>query len=457
MYRKIMTLISLFCLCFSCRAYAENLFIGDNPKRTDYKAYMDAVIPENGTGTAMLLFRAKNIELLGYGVSYYEVGFEDSSKLIFRKYYTGYFKTHTVTLKTVNVDSSETQKNITVDAVGNTFKIHLNGEMVIEYTDNGTYDKDVKIIPANTTGDIGYRVDGDFQIIDYGSTDYNVTEKTHISSVEITDSEGNIIKNGSNITPGEELNYNINFTESYNGVSIVAANNGDGRLLEADMTEAPGDVKTGTFIAPENRSYFNLTEFAWKSMGCMTPEQAKSKIAEFNLKRIIDFYGRQAISEKEKYTINKEHFMSGSSTEGVNIYFSRDGGLQDVAGIVLASANESELHGVNCYRAVIRNKNTVSLEKVYDGVTTTLVEYVFYTPPEEDFTDTDAEEDLTETIPEREEHELKLHIYGSRISVYFDGRKVIKYHVPDIFYLSGYPGTYQYGNSIELSKVVFSN
>jgi len=457
MYRKIMTLISLFCLCFSCRAYAENLFIGDNPNRTDYKAYMDAVIPENGSGTAMLLFRAKNIELLGYGVSYYEVGFEDSSKLIFRKYYTGYFKTHTVTLKTVNVDSSETQKNITVDAVGNTFKIHLNGEMVIEYTDNGTYDKDVKIIPANTTGDIGYRVDGDFQIIDYGSTDYNMTDESHIESVEITDSEGNIVKDGSNISPGEELNYYIGFTESYDGASVVAAHDKDGRLIEADIEEAPGNMRMGTFVAPESRGYFNLTEFAWRSIGGMSPDYAKSKIAEFNLKRIVDFYNRKAISEKEEYTINKEHFMSGSSTECVNIYFSRDGGLQDVAGIVLASANESELHGVNCYRAVIRNKNTVSLEKVYEGVTKVLAEYVFYTAPEDDFTETDSDEDLTETTPEREEHSLKLHIYGSRISVYFDNRKVIKYHVPDIFYLSGYPGTYQYGNSIELGEIVFSN
>ena len=88
MYRKIMTLICLFCLCFSCSAYAERMAIGEKSDRTDYTAYMDVSIPESSKGTAMLVFRAKNIDLLGYGLSYYEVGFETGSKIVFRKYYT---------------------------------------------------------------------------------------------------------------------------------------------------------------------------------------------------------------------------------------------------------------------------------------------------------------------------------------------------------------------------------
>ena len=141
MYKKIMTLICLFCLCFSFRVYAEELFIGDNQTRTDYSAYMNVSIPKNSTGKAMLLFRAKNIELLGYGLSYYEVGFDTGSKIVFRKYYTGYYIAKTVTLDSVNVDNDGSSKNITVEAVGNSFKIYLDGELIIDYTDNGTYDK----------------------------------------------------------------------------------------------------------------------------------------------------------------------------------------------------------------------------------------------------------------------------------------------------------------------------
>ena len=68
----------------------------------------------------------------------------------------------------------------------------------------------------------------------------------------------------------------------------------------------------------------------------------------------------------EKYKIDKEKFMTGSSTESVNITFSNGEDLIDAAGIVLSSTKESELHGVNCYRAVIRNKNKTKLsEEVY--------------------------------------------------------------------------------------------
>ena len=113
--------------------------------------------------------------------------------------------------------------------------------------------------------------------------------------------------------------------------------------------------------------------------------------------------------------------------------------MLDVAGIVLSSTKESELHGVNGYRAVIRNKNIVSLEKVYDGISTVLSEVPI------------------DPISNEEEHNLKLHIFGSRISIYYDGEKIIQYIVPDIIYLAGYPGTYQYGKGIEFSNIVLSN
>lgn len=438
MYKKIMTLICLFCLCSSFRVYAEELVIGDNQSRTDYSAYMNLSIPEDSTGKAMLLFRAKNINLLGYGLSYYEVGFDTGSKIVFRKYYTGYFKAHTVTLDSVNVDNDGNSKTITVDAVGNTFKIYLDGELIIDYTDNGTYDKDVMLIPANLTGDVGYRVDGDAEMIDYGSKDYEELS-SHIESVTITDLNGNVIDEGSYIPPETELNFNIGFTESYDGVSIVVVEDREGKPLDVDFEEVLGNKRTGKILSPSYKGYFNLVEYAWDSMDKMRPLYAKGNVAELNLKKILDFYNRKAIREMEEYKINKEHFMTGSSTESVNISFSNGENLLDAAGIVLSSTKESELHGINCYRAVIRNKNTVSLEKVDDGITTVLGEA------------------SVEPISDGEEHNLKLHIYGSRISIYYDGEKIIQYIVPDIFYLSGYPGTYQYGNGIEFSNIVLSN
>lgn len=439
MYKKIMTLICLFCLCFSFRVYAEELFIGDNQNRTDYSAYMNLSIPKNSTGKAMLLFRAKNIELLGYGLSYYEVGFDTGSKIVFRKYYTGYFKAHTITLDSVNVENDGNSKTITVDAVGNTFKIYLDGELIIDYTDNGTYDKDVMLIPANLTGDVGYRVDGeDAKIIDYGSTDYEELG-SHIESVTITDSNGNVIENGSYIPPETELNYDIDFTESYDGVSIVAVEDGEGKPLDVDFKKVLGNGRTGKILSPSYKGYFNLVEYAWDSMDKMMPLYAKGNVAEFNLKKIFDFYNRKAIREMEEYKINKEHFMTGSSTESVNISFSDDSSLLDAAGIVLSSTKENEFHGVNCYRAVIRNKNTVSLEKVNDGITAVLGVVSI------------------EPILNGEEHNLKLHIYGSRIKIYYDGEKIIQYIVPDIFYLAGYAGTYKYGNGIEFGNIVLSD
>ena len=452
MYRKIMTLICLFCLCFSCSAYAERMAIGEKSDRTDYTAYMNVSIPDPSSSTAMLLFRAKDIDLLGYGLSYYEVGFEKSSKLTFRKFYTGYFRTYTVTVQSVDVNTTASEKKISVDAIGNTFKIYLDGEQVIDYTDNGTYNNEVTLIPSNLTGDIGYRVDGSAQILSYGAEDYN-TNDTHIESVEVTGPDGNIIKDGSYIPPSTELNYYINFTDSYGGASIVAAKDKDGNLLEADVEQAPGNVKAGTIVSPANKGYFSLTEFAWDSLATMSPIYAKSKIAEFNSKKVVDFYNRTAISENEEYTIDREHFMTGSSTESVNIYFSNESGRQDVAGLVLASVTESDLHGINCYRAVIRNKSVISLEKVYDGVTTVLAEYSLI--DEEAETEEDGE--IEPPVNEWKEHNLKLHIYGSRISIYFDNEKIIQYLVPDIFYLSGYPGIYKYGKGIDISDIAYSN
>ena len=433
-----MFLICLFCLCFSFRVSAEKMYIGDNQSRTDYTAYMNVAIPENSEGTAMLLFRAKNIELFGYGLSYYEVGFETDSKIVFRKYYTGYYIAHTVTLETVKVDNDGKNKNIAVDAVGNSFKIYLDGELIIDYTDNGTYNSAVRLIPVLLSGDVGYRVDGDAKLIDYGCTDFK-EPSSHIEKVTVTDSNGNVINEGDYIAPETELNYNIEFTEGFDGVSVIAVEDGDGNLIKADFEEISADGRTGKLTSPFNKYYFRLVEYAWDSIGGMNPLYAKGDAGEFNLKKINDFYDRKAIVEKEEYDVNKEYFMSGSSTESVNIAFTEDCNLLDVAGIVLSSMNESELHGVNCYRAVIRNKNTVSLEKVYDGLATVL------------------EEASINPISNGEEHNLKLHIYGSRISIYYDGEKVIQYIVPDIFYLSGYPGTYQYGNGIELGNIVFSN
>ena len=147
----------------------------------------------------------------------------------------------------------------------------------------------------------------------------------------------------------------------------------------------------------------------------------------------------EALTSQHHIKIDKEKFMTGSSTESVNITFSNGEDLIDAAGIVLSSTKESELHGVNCYRAVIRNKNTVSLEKVSDGITTVLGEVSI------------------EPILSGEKHNLKLHIYGSRISIYYDSEKIIQYIVPDIFYLSGYAGTYQYGKGIEFGNIVLSN
>ena len=439
MYKKIITLICLFCLCFSFKVYAEELFFGDNQTRTDYSAYMNVSIPKDSTGKAMLLFRAKDIELLGYGLSYYEVGFDTGSKIVLRKYYTGYYIAKTVTLDTVKVDNDGSSKNITVEAVGNSFKIYLDGELIIDHTDNGTYDKNFMIIPANLTGDVGYRVDGDDAvIIDYGSTDYEESG-SHIESVTITDSDGNVIENGSYIPPETELNYDIDFTESYDGVSIVAVKDGAENLLEADIKKVVSNGRTGKIVSPADKGYFNVVEYAWDSMDRMIPLYAEGNVAEFNLKKIVDFYNRKAISKIEEYKIDKEKYMTGSSTESVNITFSNGEDLIDAAGIVLSSAKESELHGVNCYRAVIRNKNTVSLEKVSDGITTVLGEVSI------------------EPILDGEKHNLKLHIYGSRIKIYYDGEKIIQYIVPDIFYLSGYPGTYQYGKGIEFDNIVLSN
>lgn len=438
MYKKILTLICLFCLCFSFRVNAEELFIGDNQNRTDYTAYMNVSIPKNSTGKAMLLFRAKNIELLGYGLSYYEVGFDTGSKIVLRKYYTGYYIDKTVTLDTVKVDNDGNTKTITVDAVGNSFKICLDGKIIMEYTDNGTYSSEFKLIPANLTGDVGYRVDGDAKIIDYGSEDYEKLG-SHIESVTITDSNGKIIEDGSYIPPETELNYYIDFTENYDGVSVVAVKDGEGKTLDADIKKVSGNDRTGKIISPSRKDYFNLEEYAWDSMENMYPLYEKGILAEFNLKKIVDFYNRKAIQNIEKYKINKEEFMSGSSTESVDISFSEESSLFDVAGIVLSSTNDSELHGVNCYRAVIRNKNTISLEKVYDGQTTVLYEASI------------------SPVSNGEEHNLKLHIFGSRIKIYYDNEKIIQYIVPDIFYLSGYPGTYQYGKGIEFGNIVLSN
>lgn len=438
MYRKILFLICLFCFCFSFGVNAEEFYIGDNQTRTDYTAYMDVSIPKSSKGTAMLVFRAKNIDLLGYGLSYYEVGFETGSKIVFRKYYTGYFRTHTVTLDTVKVDNDGNSKTITVDAVGNSFKISLDGDVIIERTDNGTYDSNVMIIPANLTGDVGYRVDGDAEILDYGSKDYE-KQGSHIESVIITDSEGNVVEAGDYIPPETELNYDIEFTESYDGVSAVAVESAEETLLGVDIEEISGNGRTGTFVSPSKKGYFNLVEYAWNSLDKMTPLYAKGEVAEFNLRKIVDFYNRKAISENEKYIVNEEHFMTGPSTESVNISFSDDSSELDAAGIVLASTEESALHGRNYYRAVIRNKNTVSLEKVYDGITTVLCEVPI------------------EPILDASKHNLKLHIYGSRISIYYDGQKIIQYIVPDIFYVTGYPGTYRYGKGIKFDKIVFSD
>lgn len=438
MYRKLMFLICLFCLCFSFRVCAEELYIGDNQNRTDYTAYMNVSMPENSTATAMLLFRAKNIELFGYGLSYYEVGFETDSKIVFRKYYTGYYTAHTVTLESVNIDNDGKSKTIAVDAVGNSFKIYLDDEIIIEYTDNGTYNSAIKLIPVFLTGDVGYRVAGDAKITDYGSADYE-KPGSHIESVTVTYSDGNVIDEESYIPPETELNYTIDYTEGYDGMSIVALEDEAGNLLKADTEDISGNGRAGMIISPLNKRYFRLVEYAWDSTGGMTPLYTKGTAGEFNLKKINDFYNRKAISEKEEYTIDKERFMTASSTESVDISFSDDSSLLDAAGIVLSSAKESELHGVNCYRAVIRNKNTISLEKVYEGITTVL------------------QETSIETISDGEEHNLKLHIYGSRIKVYYDDEKIIQYIVPDIFYLSGYPGTYKYGRGIEFGDMIFSD
>ena len=231
----------------------------------------------------------------------------------------------------------------------------------------------------------------------------------------------------------------IDFTESYDGVSIVAVKDGAENLLEADIKKVVSNGRTGKIVSPADKGYFNVVEYAWDSMDRMIPLYAEGNVAEFNLKKIVDFYNRKAISKIEEYKIDKEKYMTGSSTESVNITFSNGEDLIDAAGIVLSSAKESELHGVNCYRAVIRNKNTVSLEKVSDGITTVLGEVSI------------------EPILDGEKHNLKLHIYGSRIKIYYDGEKIIQYIVPDIFYLSGYPGTYQYGKGIEFGNIVLSN
>ena len=438
MYRKIMLLICLFCFSFSFKVNAEKFYIGNNQNRTDYTAYMNVSIPENSTASAMLLFRAKNIELFGYGLSYYEVGFETDSKIVFRKYYTGYYSTHTVTLETVKVDNDGKNKTIAVDAVGNSFKIYLDGEVIIDYTDKGSYNTAVRIIPVLLNGDVGYRLNGDAKIIDYGSTDYETLD-SHIKSVTITDSEGNVIGDGSYVPPETELNYSIDFTEDYDGVSVVAVEDGEGNLLESNVEGVSGDGRTGKVISPMGRKYFRLVEYAWETLEGMKPVYAKGSAAEFNSKEINDFYDKDAIVEKEIYTVDKEHFMSGPSTAGVNISFSDKSSLLDVAGIVLSSTKESQLHNINCYRAVIRNKNTILLEKVHEGITTVLQEVSI------------------EPISNGEKHNLKLHIYGSRISIYYDDEKIIKYTVPDIFYVAGYPGTYVYGNGIEISDMVFSN
>lgn len=429
----ILTMLSVSTVC------AEELHIGDNSARTNCSAYMNVRIAPDSNGKAMLLFRAKDIPLLGYEVSYYEVGFDTGRKISLRKFYTGYYTTYTVTLDSVKVDNNGGENRITADVFDNTFRIYLNNKLIIDYTDNGTYNEAVYLIPTYLTGDIGYHIDGNAEIVDYGSTDAEAEESTHIASVEITDSSGEVIEDGSYVLPGSELNYEITYTERYDGASVVSVQDAMGRTADTSVKNISDIVRNGTFLTPNTKEYFNLTEFAWNSMGGMQPQYPKAVVAEFNKKNNPDYYNRKEIREKEQYTYLNNRFVTSGTSESADFLFGTGSSLQDVFGIALCSNHNSTLYGENCYRAVIRDKNTVSLEKVWDGTVTVLAE-------------APIDRVLDNTV-----HNIRLYIYGPYIAIYYDGEEIIRYLVPDIFCLDGRAAVYQYGKKISFENFVLND